>query len=168
MKVSRKDGILPIETKKPFKVSIGGSFEDRTDVVLHDVTANTEDLALDLEQLFLSAIASMGDQSNGQKQNASVVEEQNKQNEEFFKNNSPKIEEIEEQAEGLKMAIMFNKVVKASEVLKAFKEMALAGAVGVAGDQAMTEPRWNSIDRRDKEYICYMYCAFFVNPLERL
>ncbi len=165
MKNSRSIGELHFKTKKTFQVSIAGKFEERDEIICHDVNSKCESAALDLEQLFLSALGSL--KGSGEK-NDSLIEENNKKNKDFFDNESPTLEEVIEQAEGLEMAIMFNREVKASEILGAFEQLVLAGVICTVGDIEMTTPVWDKIKIKDKAYICYMYCAFFVNPLERL
>lgn len=166
MKNSRSVGELHFNTKNKFKVSIDGQFEERDEIICHDITSKCESAALDLEQLFLAALGSL---KGSGKKNDALIEENNKKNKAFFDNESPTLKEVQEQADGLEMAIMFNKDVKASEILIAFRELVLSGVVCTAGDKPMTSDIWdNRIKIKDKAYICYMYCAFFVNPLERL
>lgn len=165
MKNSRSIGELHFNTKKTFPVSIEGKFEDRNEIICHDVNSKCETAALDLEQLFMGALGSL---KGSGKEDTAVIEESNKKNKEFFENESPSHDDVAEQAKGLEMAIMFNREVKVSEILEAFKEIVIAGRISTVGDVPMTTAIWDKIDVKDKIYICYMYTAFFANPLERL
>ena len=166
MKNSRTEGVLFFNTKKPFKVTIDGKFEDRTEVICHDVNSKCENAALDLEQLLISAMVNL--KGSGAKPNKAEQEAESNKSAEFFKNDSPKLEDIQEQAKGLEMGFMMNTEVKISEVIKAFGEMVASGVISTSGDVPMTIPVWERINIKDKSHICFMYCAFFVNPLERL
>jgi hypothetical protein len=165
MKNSRREGLLYFETKKTFKVSIDGGFEERNSVICHDVNSKCEGAALDIEQLLISAMSSLKGNSNPDPE---AVEKNQKEGEVFFNNESPAHKDVEEQAKGLEFSFMMNTEVKISVIIKAFKEMILAGVISTTGDILMTASVWDKINIKDKSYICFMYCAFFANPLERL
>ncbi len=166
MKTSRTDGILVIQTKKPYKIAINGQAEDRTEIICHDVTSKSEEAAVDLEQLLTAAMGSIEQRATTTSKKQMLADE--KKGKDFFGNNSPSDADIEEQAQALEMMIKLNKSVKVSELMEVFREFLAAGTVCAAGDQQMYANIWETVDYRDKLRIMYWYAAFFVNPLESL
>jgi hypothetical protein len=164
--ISRKDGILDFDTDRPYKMAIAGEQQPRNQIICHDVTSKTENAALDMLQLLTTAIQNAPQSNN--KMTKKQLDEADKKDQGFFENESPSLEEIDEQAYGLRVIVQSSKVVKMSEIMDLFFEFVDKGAVMCAGDQKIYRPIWESIHREDKMKIVFRYCAFFVNPLMQL
>lgn len=165
MKTSRKDGILVFETLKPYKIAIDGNLEDRKEIILKDVNEGCENAAFDLEQMIMAASASIP-QTGSIKADKKTVEKEDKETEDFFKNDSPSENLIEQQAFALESMISLSNGVKMSAIMEIFDDFISAGVVQCAGGIPMTSTIWKSVDRKDKKRIVFRYAAFFANPLE--
>lgn len=168
MKNSRNEGILVLNTKRPYKMANPeGELEERTEIICRDVNSKVENSAFDLEQKLMSAMSNLPERATGSVNKKQIKIDQQKEND-FFSSDSPTEKQVEEQAQALEMAVKFNTVVKISEIIDIFIDFINAGCVQTAGQHKMTKPIWESLSRHDKSRIVFMYCAFFVNPLEQL
>lgn len=165
MKTSRRDGILTFNTNKPYKMAIKGNLEDRSEIICHDVTSACEGAAFDIEQMLLAALYSVQEkQQNKAVENTESIDNQDN----FYNDDSPSEQEINDQANMLEMMFKMNTEVKTSELMDAFKPFFKAGVICCAGDQRMHDVVWKTVNRNDKLKIVFRYCAFFANPLESL
>lgn len=167
MKTSRLEGILVIETSKPYKVAVNGEEQDRNVVVLRDVTSAAEDAAFDLEQLFASCIFDMSQKQS----NANADANDDAAFKSFIDDNSPSASAVNDQAGMYELMLKTTRAVKLSEAIEAFSGIISAGLVASdTGDAIRKGPGgiWEKLDRRDKLRIVCSYVAFFVNPLESL
>ena len=165
MKTSRMEGILAMETKKPYKAAVNGTLEDRTDIVLLDVDSKCEGAAFDMEQLIMSAISSLPGESKATK---TQMKKEEQKAQDFYDNDSPTEKEVSEQSDALRMLFSMNPSVKMSDLFDVFTLFINAGRVCYAGDQPIYKPVWDTIHREDKARILFGYAAFFANPLEAL
>lgn len=168
MKTSRKAGILVIQTEKPYTMTINGGFEKRNTIICHDVNTRCEAAAYDLEQQLILAMTNIPANTSRKKTSQKQLAADEKQDQKFFETDCPSEAEISKQAQALEMMVSMNNAVRVSEVMETFNDFLTSGAVCIEGDQKMQPAIWESISRKDKARIVFWYCAFFVNPSERL
>lgn len=166
MKTSRQEGILIIQTKKPYKIAISGQQDDRTEIICKEVNSKCEGAAMDLEQLLTTALGSV--ENKGSKATKKQMEKDEKKDKDFFGSECPSDADIEEQANNLHLAVKMQRVVKISELMEVFGDFLATGRVCAVGDQKMTQVIWDTVSAQDKIRILFWYAAFFVNPLESL
>lgn len=168
MKTSRKDGILVIQTEKPYTMTINGQFEKRNTIICHDVNTRCEAAAYDLEQQLILAMTNIPANNSRKKTSQKQIIADEKQDKKFFDADCPTDSEISKQAQALEMMVNMNNAVRISEFMETFNDFLTSGAVCIDGDQKMQPAIWETISRKDKARIVFWYCAFFVNPSERL
>lgn len=160
MKNDRKDGILLVNTQKTYKVSENGDYVEKTRVICKDIDYKAEWVAADLQQLFFTAMFSFAGNNKDKTSNESNVDV-----EDINEYNSPTIKQIEDIANGYKMMMMANNVVKISEFMNIFEDIVKAGLIQTDAEKPIGISDWEKfIHRDDKMKIAFCYIAFFVNP----
>jgi len=163
----RLQGILSFNIKNPYKITVDGDFEDRTEIICHEfnnkASANT---AWDLEQLLLSAFSSI--ERKAEKMTKKQIQKEEKEENLFYENNSPSEKEVAERSDQLLLMFKMQKEVKMSELMDLFEDMVAEKLLSTAGDVKMFAPVWDSIKPKDKLDIVFRYIVFFVNPLQSL
>ena len=166
MKTSRLEGILVMETKKPYKMAIDGNMEPRNEIILNDVNEACENAAYDLEQLLMAASVSIPQTNIKVDQKRSEAEDKETQN--FFSDDCPSEKAINNMALSLESMVSLSTGVKMSEIMEVFNDFVSAGVVKCAGGAKMEPNIWRTVDRKDKKRIVFRYASFFANPLESL
>lgn len=166
-KNSRKDGVLYIECKHPFKIAVDGQEVERQKIIAHDITYNVEDVAFNLEQYLRVALLHMPAIENAT-ENKKIAAADDKKAEQFYNNESPSSTEIEEQANLIQMMMEMNKEVLISKMMQEFTQIIYYNLLKVEGNINMTMPIWTTLHRDDKAKVLFSYIAFFVNPLQKL
>jgi len=164
MRNDRKAGLMVIETKRPFKVSEGGQYVDKTKIVCKDIGVNEEAeyIAMDLQQLLMSAMFDMA--NNVDRSHAQNTEEEDTG---FYDNNSPSTKEVDEVGNGLMTMVNMSTKVKMSDFIRKFVDLIGFGLFEVDGKRLNMES-WGTIGLQDKQRIVFNYIAFFVNPLQNV
>ena len=139
---------------------------EQTEIICTDVNSKCENAAFDMEQALTNAMQNVPQKNVKATKKQLAADE--KKDQDYFEKDSPTLEEIDNHAFALEMAVKSNSSVKMSEILEIFMDFINAGVVRCVGDQKITTPIWDSISRRDKMKIVFRYCSFFVNPLEQL
>lgn len=168
MKNSRRDGILLVDCKKPYKMAIDGQQVDKHRVICRDITNNTEYIAFDLEHYLRLAMFEIPKREEESTQTQAQAAEEDSKAEKFYNNESPTMEEVQEQAHMLEMAVSMTKVIPLSKLMHTFEGLVNGGLIFMEGKIKMPRQIWNQIDRYDKLKIMFNYIAFFVNPLQKL
>lgn len=169
MKTSRKDGILVFKTKKPYKIANEGKQVERNIIICRDINSKIEKYAYDLQQLFMNSFLEMREKSERIQDNSKKDDKENqKQIEEFYKNDCPPDKEIEKSAQSLKLMVNMCQSVRMSKYMDYFENIVFSEAIEVDGGFNMNALIWESIHYDDKLRLLFWYCAFFDNPLKRL
>lgn len=163
---SRKDGVLVFKTNTPYKIAVNGQEQERSILICKDVTYQAERYAYDLEQYFTVAILDI--QERTKKDNQLPDDKLKKETEDFYTKENPTNEEIEQQAMGLETIIRMNKAIKISDIVSTFEGIVDCGLIQSDTGTIFNIYLWRNINRIDKLRIVMSYCAFFVNPLQRL
>ena len=165
MKTSRLDGILVLQTDKPYEIAISGKMEQRNTIICRDINAKTENAACDLEQALMTAMMTLQGRETKEISKAQMAKDE-KAEKDFFKNDSPKMSDIDAQAQAIEMIVnMASGSVRKSQLKEMFYEIACE-RLACDGDLKLTQSVWDTISLKDKNKIMFRYCAFFVNPFE--
>lgn len=175
MNSSRKEGILVIQTKKPYKMAKGSlGYADATEIICHEFTSKVNRLAFDLEQMFRIAMddTRMRRAQNKKAETEAVdnadLDAELAKMRAFEENESPTESDIEDNAIILENMFSINKAVMTSELMDVWEGVIDAGLICIEGDQKMPKTIWESIDRDDQRRIMFGYISFFVKPVYRL
>lgn len=167
MKTSRKDGILVMYTKNPYKMAIDGRLQEKNTIICHDIDYENEGAAYDLQEALMAAFMDVSERN--QSKNLKIEDKTSDQeNENFLNKESPTEKEIEVMGASMMMPILISKSVGLKNVIKIFESIALNGLVLCEGNIKMTSVIWKTINRQDRLKIAFGYMAFFVNPLQQL
>jgi hypothetical protein len=162
---SRKSGVLVFKTNTPYKIPVNGEQQERNVLICHDIVYQVEGVAFDLEQYFNAAMFDVYDRKTKE---ADLNAKDDGKQSDFFAKESPSSEEIEEQAMSLEMIIRMNKSIKLSNIMETFEKIVEAGLIESDTGLRLNIYNYRDINRIDKLRLVLSYCAFFVNPLQRL
>lgn len=168
MTTTRLDGLLIFNTKGPYKISVDGTFEERNEVICHEMNNKSScNTAADLEQLLLSAFKSA---SRGEDDNRTTKQIQKEEKEEnvFYSNDTPSEKDIKERADQLAFMFKMQKEVKMSELTDLFDSIVAERLIHSQGDIVMYGNVWDTLGYKDRIDIMFRYIVFFVNPLQSL
>ena len=164
----RTQGLLVFNIKKPYKISVDGAFEERTGIICHEMnnkaTCNT---AADMEQVLLTAFYGL-ERKTGNTQTKKQIQKEEKEENDFYGNNSPTDSDVKERADQLRLLFKMQREVKVSEIMALFEELVAEKLLSTEGDVTMYGGVWESIDYHDQLDIMFRYIVFFVNPLQSL
>lgn len=163
----RLNGILSFNIKNPYKITVDGTFEERTEIICHEFNNKAScNTAFDLEQLLLSAFSSI--ERKAEKMSNKQIQKEEKEENLFYENNSPSEKEVAERSDQLLLMFKMQKEVKMSELMSLFEDIVAEKLLSTAGDVKMYGNVWDSIKPKDKLDIVFRYIVFFVNPLQSL
>lgn len=163
----RLQGILSFNIKNPYRVTVDGDFEERTEIICHEFNNKAScNTAFDLEQLLLSAFKEL-ESKDDERTKKQIMKEEKEENI-FYENNSPSEKDISERADMLLLMFKMQTKVKMSELINLFEDIVAEKLLSTAGDVKMFSPVWDTIKPRDKFDIVFRYIVFFVNPLQSL
>ena len=164
----RTQGLLVFDIKTPYKVSVNGEFEERTGIICHEMNNKTScNTAADMEQVLLTAFYGL-ERKAGNTQTKKQMQKEEKEENDFYENNSPSNEDVKERADQLKLLFKMQREVKTSEIMGLFEELVTEKLLSTEGDVKMYGNVWESIDYQDQTDIMWRYIVFFVNPLQSL
>jgi len=168
MTTSRNDGILVINTIKPYEMAIEGGIEnDKHEIICREPTSKMENIVFEIEDMFISAAMDMAERSTGaSKATKAQLKKDEKDEKDFYESDCPSEEQMKTQE--MNHELLIRMAGKTSELMDKFSQLIAAGLVNAQGDLPMTAPRWESVSREDKKRIMFRYCAFFVRPLATL
>lgn len=167
MRTSRLEGMLILETKKPYKIATDGNLTEQTQIVCKDIDSVSEAIAFDIEQMYMVALMDIQNQraKNSDQKQIESNEKNESENKDFYENECPSSQDVEKYGSQLMMLFKMNSAIAYSKLLGLFNELLSSGRICAIGGAPMTQPIWASVDRKDKERIVFAYISFFVNPL---
>ena len=167
MNNNRNDGVFAFNIKHPYKVSIDGTFEDRNGIICHEfdskATANT---AADIEQMLTTSFGKIA--SKADSRTKKQIQKEEKEENDFYDNNSPSDEEIKTRAKELRLMFNMQREVRMSELIDIFEDFVAGKLIKTEGDITMYGNIWDSLHKDDRIDIMFRYIIFFVNPLQSL
>lgn len=164
----RTQGLLVFDIKTPYKVSVDGKFEERTGIICHEMNNKTScNTAADMEQVLLTAFYGL-ERKAGNTQTKKQMQKEEKEENDFYENNSPSNEDVKERAEQLALMFKMQREVKMSELVEMFEQLVAGKLLSTDGDKVMYGNVWESISYQDQADIMWRYIVFFVNPLQSL
>ena len=167
MITSRKQGILALTTKSPYKIASGGMMKESNEIICKDITYQTEGVAYDIEQLFSIAMLDVANKNKGNESASNSAPDT--KIEDYQSNDCPSDLDIAEQAQTLEMFFKMNSVKKVSELVELFSGLVEAGLIMAEGMTPMHKNIiWSTISRDDRTDIMFKYLSFFINPFARL
>lgn len=166
MQTSRKEGLLVLNTKTPYKMAKSGTLSDATEIICKEITYSTEGIAFDIEQMFYNAMIDIAGKSKNFTSGGTAQENDSG----YDTKEKPTDDEIDENAKQIEVLFKMNSAGKMSELMTMFEGLVNAGLILAEGGTLMTSklPPWTSINRQDKAAIMFKYISFFVKPLSAL
>lgn len=165
---SRKDGTLIVKCQKPYHMAVNGQQTEKYIVICKDINIKAEYIAFDLEHYLRMSLNQIPKRDEIDSANTSEQAEQERKTEEFYKNNSPSVQDVEEQATMIEMIVGMSTGVSLSKLVQTFVGLIGCDLILMEGNIPMPFLTWQQMHRDDKLKIMFCYIAFFVNPLQKL
>lgn len=165
---SRKDGTLIVKSQRPYFMAVNGQQTEKHIIICKDINRKAEYIAFDLEHYLRMSLSQIPKRDELETPNPSEQAEQEKRTEEFYKNNSPSVQDVEEQATMIEMIVGLSTGVSLSKLVQTFEGLIGCGLILMEGNIQMPFLTWQQLHRDDKLKIMFCYIAFFVNPLQKL
>ena len=127
----------------------------------------TCNIAADMEQALIAAFSGIGRKSETTQTKKQIQKEEKEEND-FYENNSPSDKDVKERAEQLALMFKMQREVKMSELVEMFEQLVAGKLLSTDGDKVMYGNVWNTIDYNSQIDIMFRYIVFFVNPLQSL
>ena len=172
MQTSRSQGILVIKIEKPYDIAVSGKMVKSNTVVCYEPTGlKGENVAFELDHCLRAAIFSIINSERVKKNisNNEVIDNEDDEEDNFYKEDSPKDSEINLNAASLQFSFtMRNSFIKITDLLSIFMDVINLGFLKSEHNETITIEVWKTISRKDKEDILFKFCSFFVNPFQKL
>lgn len=169
MENSRSKGILVIKINKPYKIAVSGKLVDSNILICHEpIGIKGDDIAYELEHYLRVAVFSV---MNNEKIKKEYNEKDLKKEDDeiFYDKEKPSDIEVTKNAIALQYTFSFQTGwVKLNDFMKMFQGIIEAGFLKSEHGETVTLPIWQEIKRDERELIAFKYCAFFLNPYQKL
>jgi hypothetical protein len=167
----RSNGILAFNIKNPYKITVDGDFEERTEIICHEMNCDKScGVAATLDQMITVALTNISINSQAKKTKKQIAEEAEEENKDkiFYEENSPSVADVRKRSDMLWNGVKAQLAVKIPDLLEVFEELVGYKLICSAGDVPIFKPVWKTIKYDDKVDIMFRYIAFFANPLKSL
>lgn len=169
MKNDRKEGILIVNTDKPYKVSHDGNYIEKNQIVCREMDYRTEWIGADLYQMVMGAIVTSHINKSDAISQSSNSSNNETDAEKFNSNNSPTIKQVEDMAEGYKMFVMTSSDVHISTFMEKFEGMVSAELIQSDVNKPIGLGDWRTgVNWQDKMKIAFCYISFFAIPSQNV